>query len=236
MSTSVQHNPSNAAVFVVVPAFNERPVIRETLRPLIGQGYTVVVVDDASTDGTRDELRGLDIRLLRHRINRGQGAAIQTGMSYAIDRGAQYIVHFDADGQHRWQDIETLMAPLHEGRADVAIGSRFLRAEDRAAVPRNRRLLLRCGIVFNGVMTGLWLTDAHNGFRVFTAEAARSIQLRENGFAHASELLQQIRRARLRVVEQPTLVSYTAYSMAKGQSSLNAVRIVFDLVVRRILR
>ena len=226
----------NSTIFVVVPAYNESRVIRGTLQPLIEMGYSVVVVDDASTDGTAAALQGLDLHILRHRINRGAGAATQTGMSFALTRGARYIVHFDADGQHRAQDIPVMLAPLLAGRADVALGSRFLRADDRAAVPRKRRLLLRGGAVFNGLLTGMWLTDAHCGLRAFTAEAAARIDIRENGFAHGSEILQQIRRARLRCVEQPTMVSYTAYSMAKGQSPLNAIKIVFDLLLRRLLR
>jgi polyprenyl-phospho-N-acetylgalactosaminyl synthase len=226
----------NSTVFVVVPAYNECRVIRGTVQPLIEMGYSVVVVDDASTDGTTAMLRGLDLHILRHRINRGAGAATQTGMSFALARGASYIVHFDADGQHRSQDIPVLLAPLFAGRADVVLGSRFLRAADRAAVPRARRLLLRGGVVFNGLLTGLWLTDAHNGLRAFTAEAAARIDIRENGFAHGSEILQQIKRARLRCIEQPTMVSYTAYSMAKGQSPLNAIKIVFDLLLRRLFR
>lgn len=226
----------NSTVFVVVPAYNECRVIRATMQPLIEMGYSVVVVDDASTDETTAVLRGLDLYILRHRINRGAGAATQTGMSFALARGASYIVHFDADGQHRSQDIPVLLAPLFAGRADVVLGSRFLRTADRAAVPRARRLLLRGGVVFNGLLTGLWLTDAHNGLRAFTAQAAAQIDIRENGFAHGSEILQQIKRARLRCIEQPTMVSYTAYSMAKGQSPLNAIKIVFDLLLRRLFR
>ena len=226
----------NPAVFVVVPAYNECRVIRDTLQPVLDMGYSVVVVDDASTDDTATALNGLPVHVLRHRINRGAGAATQTGMSFALAQGARYIVHFDADGQHRAQDIPVLLAPLLAGRADVVLGSRFMRRTDRAAVPRARRLLLRGAVIFNGLMTGVWLTDAHNGLRAFTAAAAARIDIRERGFAHGSEILQQIRRGRLRCIEQPTMVSYTAYSMAKGQSPLNAVRIVFDLLVRRILR
>lgn len=226
----------NSTVFVVVPAYNECRVIRDTMRPLIEMGYSVVVVDDASTDGTASALKGLPVYILRHRINRGAGAATQTGMSFALAQGARYIVHFDADGQHRAEDIPVLLAPLLAGQADVVMGSRFMRPADRAAVPRARRLLLRGGVIFNGLLTGMWLTDAHIGLRAFTADAAARIDIRERGFAHGSEILQQIKRAKVRCIEQPTMVSYTAYSMAKGQSALNAVRIVFDLLLRRILR
>lgn len=236
MTSNEQNMFPNSNVFVVVPAYNESRVIRGTMQPLIEMGYSVVVVDDASKDGTTAALQGLDLHILRHRLNRGAGAATQTGMSFALARGARYIVHFDADGQHRAQDIPVMLEPLLAGRADVVLGSRFLRAEDRAAVPRKRRLLLRGGAVFNGLLTGLWLTDAHCGLRAFTAEAAARIDIRERGFAHGSEILQQIKSARLRCVEQPTMVSYTAYSMAKGQSPLNAIKIVFDLLLRRILR
>ena len=129
-----------------------------------------------------------------------------------------------------------MLAPLRSEAADVTLGSRFLRPEDRAAVPVRRRLLLKVGVVVNGVLTGLWLSDAHNGMRAVTAQAAARIDLRENRFAHASEILNEIRRARLRHVEVPTAIAYTAYSMEKGQSSLNAIKIVIDLLLRRIFR
>jgi len=227
---------SNRDVYVVIAAHNEGRVIRTTVIPLVERGYSVVVVDDASSDDTERQLEGLPVSVLRHGINLGQGAALQSGMQFALRRGARYIVHFDADGQHRVSDIDALLAPLRSGQADVALGSRFLRAEDRAAVPARRRLLLRGGVVVNGLLTGLWLSDAHNGLRALTAQAASRIELRENRFAHASEILNQIRRARLRHVEVPTAIVYTAYSMEKGQSSLNAVKIVIDLLLRRIFR
>jgi polyprenyl-phospho-N-acetylgalactosaminyl synthase len=223
-------------VFVIIAAYNEGRVIRSTLQPLVERGYSVVVVDDCSTDDTAAAVDGLAVHVLRHPINLGQGAALQTGMTFALAHGADFIVHFDADGQHRADDIDKLLQPLIAGEADVALGSRFLVATDRARVPLRRRWLLKGGVVVNGLLTGLWLTDAHNGLRAFTAQAASSIDLRENRFAHASEILDQIRRREFRCVERPTTVAYTEYSMAKGQSSLNAVKIVIDLMLRRIFR
>jgi len=226
----------NRQTFVVIAAHNEARVIRASVEPLLALGYSVVVVDDASTDDTSARLRGMPLHVLRHRINLGQGAALQTGMEFACAHAARFIVHFDADGQHNPADIDALLAPLRAGEADVVLGSRFLRAEDRARVPARRRTLLRAGVVVNGLLTGVWLSDAHNGMRAMTAGAAARIDMRENRFAHASEILQLIRRAHLRCVERPTTIVYTVYSMEKGQSALNAVKIVFDLLLRRMFR
>ena len=91
-------------------------------------------------------------------------------------------------------------------------------------------------IVVNGLTTGLWLSDAHNGFRAMTREAATKIYLRENSFAHASEILLQIRIQKLRYVERSTNIIYSEYSKEKGQSNLNAINILIDLLIRKVLR
>lgn len=226
----------SGSVFVVVPAFNEGEVLHESIGPLLDTGYSVVVVDDGSSDDTWDVLQTLPVYSLRHPINLGQGAALQTGMTFALNHRADYIVHFDADGQHRAADIATLLEPLERGEADVVLGSRFLRRTDTAEVPPLRRLLLRAGVWVNAALTGVRLTDAHNGFRAFTREAAMRIKLEENGFAHASEILSQIHRQNLRYVERPTSIVYTEYSRAKGQSTWDAIKIVIDLLLRRVFR
>ena len=223
-------------IFLTIPVFNEARVIRTSLEPLINEGYTIIAVDDGSADDTWIILQDMPVIALHHPINLGQGAALQTGMTYALANGAEYIVHFDADGQHRIEDIDVLVEPLVHGGADVVLGSRFLRQTDTRSVPAMKRLLLRAGVVVNGLLTGMWLTDAHNGFRSFTRAAASRIDLRENRFAHASEILYQIRSAGLRCLERPTTIDYTDYSKEKGQSSWNAIKIVFDVLLRRIFR
>lgn len=221
-------------VFVVVPVFNEVDVIARTLTELLVTDYQVVVVDDGSKDGTWYEVNKLPVFALRHPVNLGQGAALQTGTAYALLQGAEIIVHFDADGQHRVEDIAALIAPLRQGAADVALGSRFLRPQDVQAIPPARRTLLRFARLVNGALTGVWLSDAHNGLRALTREAASKIRLRENRFAHASEILGQIRKAHLRYVEVPTQIIYSDYSQAKGQSAWNALNILIDLILQKI--
>jgi glycosyltransferase involved in cell wall biosynthesis len=226
----------NRRIFVVVPAYNEASALRTTLDPLLARGYSVVVVDDGSSDGTFSIAAGLPLHALRHAVNLGQGAALETGTIHALDRGAEVVVHFDADGQHAVEDVDALVAPILLGEADIVFGSRFLRTADRERVPRLKRLLLRAAVIFSGLMTGVWLSDAHNGFRALSRSAAARIRLRENGFAHATEILSQVRAARLRWLERPTTVRYTGYSKAKGQPAVNSLSILLDLMLRRLFR
>lgn len=222
--------------FIVVPAHNEASVIGSTVRPLVDAGYSVVVVDDGSSDGTWEAIQQLPVYGLRHPINLGQGAALQTGMTFALQQGADYIVHFDADGQHRPVDIHVVLEPLLDGQAEVALGSRFLSASSAAAVPFRRRIFLRGATYVNFVLTGVLLTDAHNGLRAFTRDAAQRIQFREPGYAHASEILHQIRTQRLAYAERSTTVLYSNYSVAKGQSLWNGFNIVFDLLLTKLFQ
>src|ERR1700732_4807314 len=184
-------------VFLVIPAYNEGRVLASTIRSLLPCGYSIVVVDDGSSDDTAAILKGLPAHYLRHPVNLGQGAALQTGMDYALAQGAEYIVHFDADGQHPTEGIPSLLAPLRRGVSDVAVGSRFLDPENVKLIPRGRRMLLRGAVVISGILTHLWLSDAHNGFRALSRAAAKKIRLHENGFAHATEFLDEVRHTKL---------------------------------------
>jgi polyprenyl-phospho-N-acetylgalactosaminyl synthase len=219
-------------VMVVVPAYNEGSAVGPVVAELLGFGYGVVVVDDGSADDTGDVALDAGATVLRHPINRGQGAAIQTGLSYAVRTTACYVVTFDADGQHRAGDIETMVAALERENADVALGSRFL--GEAPDIPSSRRALLKLAIAFTSLTEGLRLTDAHNGLRVFRREAAARIRIRRDGMAHASELIEEIRRLRLRWVEVPVTVRYTEYSKAKGQSGRNTLGILVELLVGKM--
>lgn len=223
-------------IFVIVPAYNEAKIISQTVKPLIKTGYTVVVVDDGSQDQTEQNLKGLKLYYVKHPVNLGQGAALQTGMTYALQRGAKVLVHFDSDGQHSAEDIPKLIQPILSGEAEAVLGSRFLRREDAQLIPPTRRIFLKFAVWVNALLTGVWLSDAHNGFRALAAEAAAKINLRENGFAHASEIVQQIRENKVRWVERPVSIRYNAYSLAKGQPWWNAFNIVMDLLLRRLFQ
>ena len=221
-------------VDVVIPIYNEGEALRTTVESLLPCGYEIVVVDDGSREAPRSMLADLPIHYLRHPINLGQGAALQTGMDYARAQGADVVVHFDADGQHDQHDIPQFLEKLEQG-ADVVIGSRFLRESDLAWVPKGKRMLLRCARLVNGVFTGMWLTDTHNGFRALGRKALETIDLTENRMAHATEIMSQIRSAKLTVKEVPVTIRYTDYSQAKGQKWTNSLNILIDLILNKLM-
>jgi glycosyltransferase involved in cell wall biosynthesis len=222
-------------VLVIVPAFNEGKAVTTTVERLLAAGHRVVVVDDGSSDETM-EVRRLPIVYLRHAVNLGQGAALETGMAYALRAGADIAVHFDADGQHDCAQIERLIAPIIEGKADVVFGSRFLRKEDRARVPWRKRILLRGGILISWAMTGVLLSDTHNGFRAISRRALERVHLQENGFAHATEIMQRVREAGMRYLEVPITITYTEYSQRKGQRLSGSLNILFDLIMAKLTK
>jgi polyprenyl-phospho-N-acetylgalactosaminyl synthase len=225
---------TQGGVYIVVPAYNEGAAVYDVVRELRSQYSNVVVVDDGSHDATSAEARRAGAIVLRHVLNRGQGAAIQTGIDFSVKHGADVVVTFDADGQHRVEDIGRLIAALDKDNADIAIGSRFL--ELQSNVPALRRLMLRTATMFMRMTSGVALTDAHNGLRAMRRSAAERIHLSIDGMAHASEIVDQIYRLHLRVTEVPVVIHYSEYSLRKGQSSLAAFRIAFDYLMKRIFR
>lgn len=214
---------------MVIAAYDEGRVIARVVSGVVAEGWSVVVVDDGSHDDTAHAARVPGAHVLRHAINLGQGAALQTGIDFALARGAENLVTFDADGQHRTEDIPALVAALRE--ADVALGSRFLGA--MVGVEPRRRRLLRLATLVSNRLSGLELSDAHCGLHAFRAAVAPALRLTQDRMAHASEILRKIRASGLRAVEVPVTVAYTEYSKQKGQSGLQAIRILFDYFLRR---
>lgn len=218
-------------VWVVVPVHNERQVIGTVVDDLLAVFPNVVCVDDGSTDGSAAVVAATGAHLVRHAVNLGQGAALQTGLAYALRRpDARWFVTFDADGQHRVDDARRLAGAVRSGLCDAALGSRFLGAA--TGISRRRRLALRAAVALSPAARRLGLTDTHNGLRAFGRPVAERLQITMNRMAHASEILALLSAGGWRVAEVPVTVRYTGYSTAKGQSLLNGVNILFDLSVR----
>jgi glycosyltransferase involved in cell wall biosynthesis len=222
------------AVWLVIPGFNEALVIGKTLQSVKAWLPNVVVVDDGSSDETADRAYHAGAHVVRHPINLGQGAALGTGIRYALLQKAEFIVTFDADGQHRPDDIEVLLKFAREQKADVVLGSRFLGGADN--MPQSRRWLLKAATAYTRVTTGLSLTDAHNGLRLLTRKAAEQLRIRQNRMAHASEMLEWLGSSGLRIVEAPVNIVYTDYSLEKGQGFFSSFDILWDLWSSRLYR
>jgi glycosyltransferase involved in cell wall biosynthesis len=220
--------PDRSDTWVVIAAFNEGKVIHDVVAEVAAAGWHVAVVDDGSRDHTAEAARMPGVSVLRHRVNLGQGAALQTGIDYALRRGARAIVTFDADGQHSCADIPVLVDALAD--ADVVLGSRFLGSVEGAS--QRRVALLKTATRVSNSLSGMKLTDAHCGLRAFRASAAPALRITQDRMAHASELLRKIKTSGLTVVEVPVTVRYTEHSMSKGQGGIQAVRILFDYFFR----
>jgi glycosyltransferase involved in cell wall biosynthesis len=221
-------------LWIVVPAYNEGRRLAVTLRGLRRAYENIVVVDDGSRDETSRAALAEEVWVVRHPLNCGQGAALQTGIDFALAQGADVIVTFDADGQHCVEEIASLVEPIRSGQADVVLGSRFL---GRAiGIPWTRRLMLQAGVLFTRIFSRIAVTDTHNGFRALSRGAAERIRIHENRMAHASEILHQIRLLGLNFVERPVTIRYTAETLTKGQSSWNAVAILGQFIAGRFVQ
>jgi glycosyltransferase involved in cell wall biosynthesis len=224
----------SASIWVIIPAYNEAAVIGRVVADVAWHGHTIVVVDDGSTDDTGRKACAAGAIVVSHPINLGQGAALQTGIQFALRQRAETIVTFDADGQHRAADIDGLIDALQTNNADFALGSRFLGGA--VAMPASRRFLLVAATWFTRLTTRLKISDTHNGLRAMTRRGAGRIKLRQNRMAHASELLDAIARSGLRYVEVPVTIEYSRYSLAKGQRFTDSLRILVDLSAQKLHR
>lgn len=229
----------NLDVWLIVPCFNEGTVIEEVLSAARETFPHIVAVDDGSVDGSAAAIHRAGAHLVRHPVNLGQGAAIQTGVEYArAQPGARYFVTFDADGQHQVKDVLAMVQRLRTEPVDIVVGTRFgrPRGEDDQ-VPMLKRIVLRTVVMLSPRTRRLGLTDAHNGLRAFNRRVAEDLNLRMNGMSHASEFVDLMDSHGWRVAEQPVDILYTEYSMSKGQSLLNGINILSDgLVGKRLPR
>jgi glycosyltransferase involved in cell wall biosynthesis len=219
--------------WVLVPAYNEAETVAAVVSDLRGAFRHVLCVDDGSADNTAQLAREAGASVVRHPVNLGQGAALQTGFDYLLrNTDARHCVTFDGDGQHLVSDALRMVRRAQTSGVDVVLASRFLGTT--TDMPRLRRMTLRGALLFSQWYDGLEVTDTHNGLRVLSRHALESIRLTLPRMAYASELQYAISSRGLSYVEEPVSVIYTEYSRRKGQSNINAVNIVFDLAARRM--
>lgn len=218
-------------VWLVVPLFNEEQVIGEVVSAARATFPHIVCVDDGSKDASARAAAEAGAVVVRHPVNLGQGAALQTGFEYALGvPSMRWVVTFDADGQHQVSDVVEMVEKARAEDLDVVFGSRFL--DDRTEAGFLKGLVLKAAVGYTNLTTGTRLTDAHNGLRVMSRDVVGRLEITQNRMAHASELVAQIGDLDIRYAESPVHILYTDYSRAKGQSLWNAVNILADLILR----
>jgi len=221
------------STWIAIAAYNEEKCISGVIKNLFSRSYrNIVAVDDGSSDHTAVSAKKAGAHVIKHYTNQGQGAALRTGINYALKQGADYIITFDADGQHSVEDIPALLAPVTSGKYDVALGSRFLKGSN-TKMPFSKRIILKGGAFLMFMFYNVKVTDSHNGFRALSRRAAQKINITCNRMEHASEIIDEIGRHKLKYKEVPVTIKYTEYSKRKGQSCFNAFRILYKMIVNK---
>jgi len=218
-------------VFCVIPAYNEAQSIVAVInrvKPIVDE---LVVVDDHSSDRTLELAKSALIPVLHHIVNRGQGAALQTGNDYALLNGADIIVHFDADGQFLAEEIKDMVKPILDNQADIVFGSRFL--GKKSNLPRfKKNVIMPLAKMFNKIFFGINLSDPQNGFRAMSAKVAQEIKIESDGMAHCNEILIAAHRNKYRIQEVPITVIYHEF----GQKFSGGIRIIKDLIYKKLTK
>ncbi|MDQ1284107.1 MAG: hypothetical protein QG620_455 [Patescibacteria group bacterium] len=221
---------SENKIFIVVPAYNEEKVIQDVILEIQNAGYqNIIVVDDGGTDNTRAVAERAGATAIRHKINRGKGAATKTGIEAAKLLRADIIVTIDGDGQHDPQDIKKLIEPIKNGRIDVVLGTRLL---DPAGMPWYKIIQNKIGNIITWYLFGLYVTDSQSGFRAYSRRAAELINTKSDRYEYDSEVIREIYLRKLKYIEVPITVRYTEYSMGKiqKQSFWNGVKTVYKMI------
>ena len=223
------------SIFVIIPCYNEARVIRKTVLEVLEKGYSVVIVDDCSKDASKKQVKGLPVYYLPHRINMGQGAALQTGIDFAKKKGAKYFVTFDADGQHDSSAIAGMIDLIQKKKSDIIFGSRFLPGS-KTNVSGSRTFVLNVARYVNYLVSGILLSDAYNGLRLLDRRAADSIKLTENKMAHATQIQVLTAKHKLHYSEYANSIHYNEYTTGKGLRNWDGIKIFFEILLYKIFQ
>jgi len=228
-------------IWIIIPAFNEAKVIREVINEVKKEGFkNIIIVDDGSIDDTYSKAKSAGCIVVKHIINRGKGAATQTGLDAAKILNAEIVVTMDGDGQHSASDIKKLIEPIINGKCDVTLGSRLL---NKKVMPVSRRFINIIGNIITYLFYGIYVTDSQSGFRAYSKKANEIINTTMDRYEFESEILQQIKTAKLKYIEVPINVKYTEYSKKKWdhiknfprQRLINGFKMLYRMVIRSIL-
>ncbi len=230
------------STYIVLPAYNEGKVIKKTIEGIKKEGFdNIIVVDDGCKDNTSKEALSTGVIVVKHPINRGKGAATQTGIDAAKLLNADIIVTMDSDGQHNPKDIKAMIEPIQKKETDVVIGSRFVGESND--IPKSRVLMNKIGNLVTYIFFGAMSSDSQSGFRAYSNKAANSVYSYMDRYEFESEMLGHIKAAKLKVKEVPIKVIYTEHSLNKykgdtvpAQNFLNGIKMVIRLIEQTLFK
>lgn len=224
-----------ANVFIIIPAFNEANRIESVIKELHSENFDqIIVIDDGSTDGTGNIADSARAKVIRHIINRGPGAATQTGLTYAKDMRADIAVTIDADGQHNPKDIHKLIEEMDKGNFDIVFGSRIKNKNNK--IPLLRRFFNFVANFITFLVSFKWVTDSQSGMKALNRNAIEKIKIKTNGFEFCTEIWMQVRENKFKYKEVPIDVYYDKETMKKGQSFATGITTVSKLFMEALSR
>ena len=216
-------------IYVIVPAFNEQNVIKDIINNLLKKFSNVIVINDGSNDKTLEIINDLDIKILSHEINLGVGAAVQTGFDYVSNiSDAKAVITFDADGQHLVDDAVAMAKEILICDEGIIFGTRFPKHSKN--IPKVKRIVLKLIAKITDIVTGVTLSDAHNGLKAYKVSTIKELELQFSSYSYESELITQVAKKKIDYKEMSTDIKYTSYSIKKGQKLLNGLLIIEDLL------
>ncbi len=230
----------NKKIFIVIPAFNEAKMIRKVIKHVKKAGFeNIIVVDDGSYDQTQAKALDEGVYAIKHLINRGKGAATQTGFDAAKALDADIVVTIDADGQHDPKEISLMIEPILKEEVDITLGSRLINSKN---LPFTKRIANRIGNLITYAFYGIYVTDSQSGFRAYNKKAMQLINTTFDRYEFESEVLAEINKHKLTYKEVPINVRYTLYSQnrylnIKGferQRLMNGFKMIFRMLIKTL--
>ncbi len=227
---AIKHLNQQVKKILIIPAYNEEQTIGNVIREAKKHASVVLVVDDGSEDKTGEIAKNSGAIVVRHCINLGLGASLVTGFQLALRLGGEIIITLDADGQHRPEDIERIAAPILTGQADVVIGTRM---KGSGNMPFSRKIYNYLANALTFFLYGQWASDSQSGFRAFRRDTLKKLRLFSQRMEISSEIIGEIKRQNLKLVEVSIPALYSNYSLSKGQSFLGGVKTAWALLLDR---
>jgi len=223
-------------IWIIIPAYNEENIIKDVLEELLSRGFKLVVIDDGSTDNTYNVVQTVIQNnpgkgyLYHHPINRGLGATLKTGIEVCLEKNADIVVTFDADGQHNPDDILPVCQPVIDGKADVVIGTR-----DFNDMPSVKKISNQLMNLITWIFYGARVKDSQSGLRAFNKKAAVALDIESREYGISSEIIREINQKELHMDEVPIETIYTDYALAKGTNLKVGLKILVRMI-REVLK